>query len=57
VVRQLAAEFGAALVPYQAMFDTAQQTYSVAELAADGVHPSPLGHRLMAQAWRAAAAL
>jgi acyl-CoA thioesterase I len=57
VVRQLAAEFGAALVPYQAIFEAAQQTYAVAELAADGVHPSPLGHRLMAQAWREAAAL
>ncbi|RXK55881.1 hypothetical protein ESB00_08360 [Oleiharenicola lentus] len=53
-VRQIAQEFGAAFVPYQAMFDAAQQQYTAAELAADGVHPSPLGHRLMAQAWLAA---
>lgn len=57
VVRELAAEFGATFVPYQAMFDAALRTYSVVELAADGVHPSPVGHRLMAQAWRKAAGL
>lgn len=57
VVRHLAKEFGAAFVPYQGMFDAACQRYSAAELAADGVHPSPLGHQLMAQAWRDAAAL
>jgi lysophospholipase L1-like esterase len=57
VVRQLAQEFGAAFVPYQGMFEAACQRYSPAELAADGVHPSPLGHQMMAQAWREAAAL
>ncbi len=57
VVRQLAQEFGAAFVPYQQMFEAAQKKYSAAELAADGVHPSPLGHQLMAAAWREAARL
>jgi acyl-CoA thioesterase-1 len=57
VVRQLAQEFNAAFVPFQAMFEAAQKSYSTAELAADGVHPSPLGHQLMAKAWREAAAL
>lgn len=57
VVRQLAAEYGAAFVPYQAMFDAAQARYTAAELAADGVHPSPLGHQLMVKAWREAARL
>jgi lysophospholipase L1-like esterase len=57
VVRELAREFSAAFVPYQQMFDEARSRYSAAELAADGVHPSPLGHQLMAQAWRAAAGL
>jgi acyl-CoA thioesterase-1 len=57
VVRQLAQEFGAAFVPYQGMFEAAMKQYSAAELAADGVHPSPLGHQLMARAWREAAAL
>ncbi len=53
-VRQLAREFGATFVPYQETFDAARRRYRDAELAADGVHPSPLGHRLMAQAWLAA---
>lgn len=57
VVRRLAEEFDAAFVPYQQMFDDAQGKYPAADLAADGVHPSPLGHRLMAAAWRAAAGL
>lgn len=57
VVRRLAQEFGAAFVPYQQMFDAAQKKYAAAELAADGVHPSPLGHQLMAAAWREAAGL
>lgn len=57
VVRQLAQEFGAAFVPYQEIFDAGLKQYSAAELAADGVHPSPLGHQLMAQAWRKAASL
>ena len=56
-VRELAKEFGAVFVPYQAMFDAALKKYSATELAADGVHPSPLGHQLMAQAWREAACL
>jgi hypothetical protein len=41
----------------QGMFDTALKRYSATELVADGVHPSPLGHQLMAQAWREAACL
>jgi lysophospholipase L1-like esterase len=57
VVRGLATEFGAAFVPYQQHFDTALGSHAAAELAADGVHPSPLGHRLMAQAWRGATGL
>lgn len=57
VVRRLAEEFGAAFVPFQAMFEAAQRTHSATELAADGVHPSALGHQLMATAWRTAAGL
>jgi acyl-CoA thioesterase-1 len=55
VVRRLAQEFGAAFVPYQEMFDAARRRHADAELAADGVHPTPLGHRLMADAWLQAA--
>ncbi|RXK53476.1 hypothetical protein ESB00_17440 [Oleiharenicola lentus] len=54
VVRRLAQEFGAAFVAYQTCFDAALAEYTAAELAPDGVHPSPLGHELMAQAWLAA---
>jgi lysophospholipase L1-like esterase len=57
VVRQLAQEFGATFVSYQGTFDAALKRFSAAELAADGVHPSALGHQLMAQTWREAAAL
>ena len=57
IVRQLAQEFDAAFVPFQSMFDEAQKEHSAAELAADGVHPTELGHDLMAQAWRKAAVL
>lgn len=57
VVRRLAEEFDAAFVPYQECFDAALGKYSLAELAPDGVHPSPIGHELMAQAWLTAAGL
>lgn len=56
VVRQLADEFGAIYVPFQSMFDTALAQAEPAEWAADGVHPTPAGHRLMADAWLAAVA-
>jgi lysophospholipase L1-like esterase len=47
---------GATFVPFQAMFDGAVQSGSAPEYwAADGVHPSPAGHQLMADAWLRAA--
>jgi acyl-CoA thioesterase-1 len=49
VVRALAAEFGAVLVPADAHlteFDVDPR-----ELAPDGVHPTPLGHQLLATLW------
>lgn len=55
VVRALAAEFGAELVPLHEVFTAAAAEHPVAELAPDGVHPTPLGSRLIADAWRAAA--
>jgi lysophospholipase L1-like esterase len=57
VVRQLAQDFGATFVPFQEMFNEAMKTHPAAELAADGVHPSELGHKLMAEAWRKATGL
>ncbi|MFP4144963.1 MAG: SGNH/GDSL hydrolase family protein [Phycisphaeraceae bacterium] len=54
VVRQLAAELGAAFVPYQSLFDEACEKAGPAYWAHDGVHPTPAGHELMARAWREA---
>ena len=54
IVRRLAVESGATFVPLQDRFDAAAVELGAVVLAPDGVHPSPLGHRLMADAWLAA---
>jgi lysophospholipase L1-like esterase len=51
VVRKLAREYGALLVPFDGIFAQAATLRSPAFWAADGVHPSPAGHALMAQTW------
>ena len=51
VVASLAKEFSAILVPFQQMFDAALQDAPPEYWADDGVHPTPAGHYLMAQAW------
>jgi len=51
VVRALAAEFGAVFVPFQELFDAAQQEAGPEYWAGDGVHPSVAGHYRMARAW------
>jgi lysophospholipase L1-like esterase len=51
VVAKLAKEFGAVLVPFQSMFDEAVKQAPPEHWAADGVHPSYEGHRLMAKCW------
>ena len=56
-VRALAAEHGAAFVPLHEVFTVAAQEYPVAELAPDGVHPTPRGSALIADAWRTAASI
>lgn len=61
VVARLASEFGAAFVPLQSLLlDAAAQhgggRAGHAALAADGVHPTPLGSELIAGAWLAAEA-
>jgi lysophospholipase L1-like esterase len=50
VVHKLAAEFGASLVPLDAAF--AARDEPAIELAADGVHPTELGHSVIAERWR-----
>ncbi|WP_110933897.1 SGNH/GDSL hydrolase family protein [Paenibacillus bouchesdurhonensis] len=51
VVRQLAREFGALLVPLDGLFAAACSKAEPAYWAGDGVHPSPAGHELIADAW------
>lgn len=51
IVRALADRFGAAFVPLQAPVDAAVEERGPAVLAPDGVHPSALGHRLIADRW------
>lgn len=57
-VRKLAREFGAVLVPLDGVFAAASARREPGFWSGDGVHPSPSGHALMAQAWlRAVGAL
>jgi acyl-CoA thioesterase I len=51
VVHKLAREFGALLVRMDAIFAEAALRREPAFWAADGVHPSPAGHALIAQSW------
>jgi acyl-CoA thioesterase-1 len=51
IVKALAGEFAAAFVPFQAVFDAACTRAPAEYWGADGVHPSPAGHQLMADAW------
>jgi lysophospholipase L1-like esterase len=56
VVRELARDFGATLVPLQQTFADAQRRAPAAYWAFDGIHPTAQGHWLLAQAWLAAVA-
>lgn len=51
VVRELAREFNALLVPLDGVFAQASMRKDSSYWAADGVHPSPAGHALIARAW------
>ena len=51
VVHKLAAEFGAKLVPFDQRLKAIAQEMAMAELADDGIHPSKLGHEIMADLW------
>lgn len=51
VVRELAREYGAVLVPLDGLFAAASVKAEPAFWAGDGVHPSPAGHALIAEAW------
>ncbi|MCC7203961.1 MAG: SGNH/GDSL hydrolase family protein [Phycisphaeraceae bacterium] len=51
IVRQLAKDFGARLVPFQAEIDKALRVMSGDYWAHDGVHPKLAGHGLLARIW------
>jgi lysophospholipase L1-like esterase len=51
VVRKLALEFGADLIPLDGLFARAATQAPPEFWAADGVHPTIPGHQLIAQAW------
>ena len=51
VVHKLATEFNAKLVPFDRRFNDLAGEMSMSELAEDGIHPSKLGHQIMADLW------
>ncbi len=51
VVHRLASEFGATLVNFDAAFTALATTTPMTELAGDGIHPTALGHHMMAELW------
>lgn len=53
-VRRLATEYRARLVPADGILAAAAVRSSAPSLAHDGVHPTPAGHGLLAEAWLAA---
>jgi lysophospholipase L1-like esterase len=52
VVRKLAVEYGAILVPTHVELTKQAATAGAATLADDGVHPTAAGHRALADLWR-----
>jgi lysophospholipase L1-like esterase len=55
IVADLAGRYGAAFVALHSILTLAAEVQGAAALAADGVHPTPLGARLIADAWQATA--
>lgn len=51
IVRQLAGDFGTIFVPFQSILNNALRQAPPDYWAADGVHPTPAGHRLLADCW------
>ena len=49
--RRVADDYHLIFVPLQCMFDDACQNAPASYWLADGVHPTPFGHRLIANAW------
>ena len=51
VVRQAAADFGAAFVPLQAKFTELAKSWGMDYWLRDGVHPTLAGHQMIADEW------
>jgi lysophospholipase L1-like esterase len=51
IIKNLAVEFGAVWVDFDAAFVAAEQRHIPSYWAGDGVHPSDAGHALMAETW------
>ena len=50
-VERVANKHGVAFLPLQPLFDAAARRYGAQAVTLDGVHPTALGHRLIADAW------
>lgn len=50
VLKDIAIENGASVIDMQAVFNEAQKTVEPKKLAVDGIHPTNLGHKVMADA-------
>ncbi len=57
VTKKLAEESGAVFLPAQELFDKAAQCAPMEYWIGDSVHPTPAGHRLLADAWKKAMGL
>jgi lysophospholipase L1-like esterase len=57
VAARVAAHARASFVPLQAVFDDRARAIPPQYWAADGVHPTPAGHAVIAEQWRRAASL
>ncbi|HTD62833.1 MAG TPA: SGNH/GDSL hydrolase family protein [Gemmatimonadaceae bacterium] len=57
VASRVAQRVGATFVPLQARFTSAAERVDAAYWIADGVHPTPPGHALIAEGWRASVGL
>ena len=51
VVRQAAADFGAAFVPLQEQFNELAKAWGMDYWLRDGVHPTLAGHQMIAEQW------
>jgi lysophospholipase L1-like esterase len=51
IIRGLAEEFNGVMVPFQSAMEDASKKIPPYKLLGDGVHPTELGHRVLADCW------